>query len=327
MPKNTDICPKERTNMQGVVIRATGLWCTVMSESDGRQYECRIRGNLRIRGIKSTNPVAVGDRVVFSVDAEGKDGMVNDVLPRKNFIVRRSVKLSKRTHILAANIDMAFIVATMDFPPTSTTFIDRFLATARAYRIDATVLFNKIDLYGPDQMARMEEMEAIYQNIGYPTLRISAQTGENIGRLRDRMQGLESMFSGHSGAGKSSIINAVEPGLDLKTAEISAVHRQGQHTTTFAQMFPLSFGGFVVDTPGIRGFGMVDMDPHEVGDYFPEIFARKGECRFNDCLHTDEPDCAVVRAVDEGRIAPSRYLSYLSIIEGDEGPYREDEYR
>lgn len=327
MPKNTDICPKERTNMQGVVIRATGLWCTVMSESDRRQYECRIRGSLRIRGIKSTNPVAVGDRVVFSVNAEGKDGMVNDVLPRKNFIVRRSVKLSKRTHILAANIDMAFIVATMDFPPTSTTFIDRFLATARAYRIDATVLFNKIDLYSPDQMARMEEMEAIYQSIGYPTLRISAQTGENIDLLRDRMQGLESMFSGHSGAGKSSIINAVEPGLDLKTAEISAVHRQGQHTTTFAQMFPLSFGGYVVDTPGIRGFGMVDMDPHEVGDYFPEIFALKGECRFNDCLHTDEPDCAVVRAVDEGRIAPSRYLSYLSIIEGDEGPYREDEYR
>lgn len=313
--------------MQGVVIRATGLWCTVMSESDRRQYECRIRGSLRIRGIKSTNPVAVGDRVVFSVNAEGKDGMVNDVLPRKNFIVRRSVKLSKRTHILAANIDMAFIVATMDFPPTSTTFIDRFLATARAYRIDATVLFNKIDLYSPDQMARMEEMEAIYQSIGYPTLRISAQTGENIDLLRDRMQGLESMFSGHSGAGKSSIINAVEPGLDLKTAEISAVHRQGQHTTTFAQMFPLSFGGYVVDTPGIRGFGMVDMDPHEVGDYFPEIFALKGECRFNDCLHTDEPDCAVVRAVDEGRIAPSRYLSYLSIIEGDEGPYREDEYR
>ena len=313
--------------MQGVVIRATGLWCTVMSESDRRQYECRIRGSLRIRGIKSTNPVAVGDRVVFSVNAEGKDGMVNDVLPRKNFIVRRSVKLSKRTHILAANIDMAFIVATMDFPPTSTTFIDRFLATARAYRIDATVLFNKIDLYGSDQKARMEEMEAIYQSIGYPTLRISAQTGENIDLLRDRMQGLESMFSGHSGAGKSSIINAVEPGLDLKTAEISAVHRQGQHTTTFAQMFPLSFGGYVVDTPGIRGFGMVDMDPHEVGDYFPEIFALKGECRFNDCLHTDEPDCAVVRAVDEGRIAPSRYLSYLSIIEGDEGPYREDEYR
>lgn len=298
-----------------------------MSESDGRQYECRIRGSLRIRGIKSTNPVAVGDRVVFSVDANGKDGMVNDVLARKNFIVRRSVKLSKRTHILAANIDTAFIVATMDFPPTSTTFIDRFLATARAYRIDAAVLFNKTDLYGPEMTARMEEMEAIYQNIGYPTLRISARTGENIDRLRDMMRGRESMFSGHSGAGKSSIINAVEQGLDLKTAEISTVHRQGQHTTTFAQMFPLSFGGYVVDTPGIRGFGVVDMDPHEAGDYFPEIFALKGECRFNDCLHTDEPDCAVIQAVEDGRIAPSRYLSYLSIIEGDEGPYREDEYR
>lgn len=327
MAKNTDICPeKNAPRMNAVVTRATGLWCTLMTD-DGRQYECRIRGNLRLRGIKSTNPVAVGDRVEFSVEKDGQNGVVTAILPRKNFIVRRSVKLSKRTHILASNIDMAFMLATVEFPHTSTTFIDRFLATARAYRIDATILFNKIDLYDGEMTARMEELEDIYRGAGYDTLRISAATGYNIDRLREMMQGRESMFSGHSGAGKSSVINAVEPTLDLRTAEISVAHSQGQHTTTFAQMFPLSFGGYVVDTPGIRGFGMVDMDKHEVGDYFPEIFALKGHCRFNNCLHTDEPACAVREAVEDGRIAPSRYISYLDIIEGDEGPYREDDYK
>ena len=308
-------------------MRTTGLWCTVMNETDGRLYECRIRGNLRLRGIKSTNPVAVGDRVDFSTAPDGTDGVISGIQARKNFIVRRSVKLSKRTHILAANIDMAFLVVTLDFPPTSTAFIDRFLATARAYRIEATLLLNKIDLYDAQTILRLEKLEALYRSIGYPTLRTSARTGENIDRLKTLMQGRESMFSGHSGSGKSSLINAVAPGLDLKTAEISAVHHQGQHTTTFARMFPLPFTGYVVDTPGIRGFGLVDMDPHEVGDYFPEIFAEKGHCRFNDCLHTDEPDCAVIRAVEQGRIAPSRYQSYLDIICGDDSPYREDEYR
>jgi len=313
--------------MKGIVMRTTGLWCTVMDETTRQTYECRIRGNLRLRGIKSTNPVAVGDRVEYTVRADGQDGLVQEIAPRKNFIVRRSVKLSKRTHILAANIDTAFLVVTLDFPPTSTTFIDRFLATARAYRIDAVLLFNKIDLYDDDALSRVEELETLYRNIGYPSLRTSARTGENIDQLREKMQHRTTMFSGHSGSGKSSLVNAVESTLNLKTAEISTVHHQGQHTTTFAQMFPLSFGGYVVDTPGIRGFGLVDMDPHEVGDYFPEIFALKGDCRFHDCLHTDEPDCAVVRAVKQGRIAPSRYMSYLGILSEDDGPYREDPYK
>lgn len=313
--------------MKGIVMRTTGLWCTVMDETDGREYECRIRGNLRLRGIKSTNPVAVGDRVQFSTAADGRDGMISGVETRKNFIVRRSVKLSKRTHILAANIDMAFLVVTVGSPATSTAFIDRFLATARAYRIDVTLLFNKIDLYDAPTLGYLDALEELYRRIGYPTLRTSARTGENVDRLQTLMQGRESMFSGHSGSGKSSLINAVAPGLDLKTAEISSVHHQGQHTTTFARMFPLPFGGYVVDTPGIRGFGLVDMDPHEVGDYFPEIFAEKGHCRFNDCLHTDEPGCAVIQAVEQGRIAASRYRSYLDIICGEDSPYREDDYR
>lgn len=307
--------------MEAVVIRATGLWCTLRTD-DGVQYECRIKGSLRLKGIKSTNPVAVGDRVEFSTAPDGTDGVVTRILPRRNFIVRRSVKLSKRTHILASNIDTAFIVATISSPQTTTTFIDRFLATARAYRIPAVVLFNKTDIYGPEDTASMEALSLLYEKIGYPVLRISAATGENIGELKKMMAGRTSMFSGHSGAGKSSIINAVELSLDLKTAEISQTHLQGQHTTTFAQMFPLSFGGYIIDTPGIRGFGMVDMEKQEVGDYFPEIFALKDKCRFNNCLHTDEPGCAVVEAVESGEIAPSRYISYLGIIEGDEGPYR-----
>lgn len=313
--------------MKGIVMRTTGLWCTVMDETTRQTYECRIRGNLRLRGIKSTNPVAVGDRVEYTVKEDGQDGLVQEIAPRKNFIVRRSVKLSKRTHILAANIDTAFLVVTLDFPPTSTTFIDRFLATARAYRIDAVLLFNKIDLYDDDALSRVEELETLYRNIGYPSLRTSARTGGKH-RPASREDAISHHdVSGHSGSGKSSLVNAVESTLNLKTAEISTVHHQGQHTTTFAQMFPLSFGGYVVDTPGIRGFGLVDMDPHEVGDYFPEIFALKGDCRFHDCLHTDEPDCAVVRAVKQGRIAPSRYMSYLGILSEDDGPIPEDPYK
>ncbi len=309
--------------MRGTVYKSTGSWYTVKAEN-GTFFECRIKGKFRIDDIKSTNPVAVGDHVYFDVETKGDEtvGIIHTIDERENYIIRKSVKLSKQTHIIAANIDVAFLLITINNPTTFTTFIDRFLVTAEAYDIEAVLLFNKIDMYEPEELAEVKYLASMYRKIGYECIEISATTGMNLEKVKNLMKDKVSMFSGHSGVGKSTWINAVEPGLDLKTSDISEQHQQGQHTTTFAEMFDLSFGARIIDTPGIRGFGVVEMDNEELGDYFPEFFALKEECKFNNCLHLEEPKCAVKEALEEGTIAWSRYKSYLQIMEGDDEPYR-----
>lgn len=311
--------------MKGIVTKSTGSWYTVITEN-GSIVECRLKGKFRIKGIKSTNPVAVGDHVQFELE-NGKDtGVINEIFERKNYIIRKSVKLSKQTHIIAANIDIAFLLITINNPPTFTGFIDRFLATAEAYSIPVVLLFNKIDMYSPQLLAKKEAFTKIYTSIGYQCIDISATHNININKVKHLMTGKTTMFSGHSGVGKSTLINAIEPSLNLKTAEVSKQHKQGQHTTTFAEMFALSFGGFIIDTPGIKGFGVVDFEPSEISDYFPEIFKLKSKCKFNNCLHINEPKCAIKEALDNNEIAFSRYKSYLQMIEGDEENYRVDIY-
>lgn len=315
--------------MTGTVYKSTGSWYLVKSE-DGQFYNCRIKGKFRIKGIKSTNPVAVGDRVEFKLDEKGaeNEGVINKIHERENYIIRRSVNLSKQTHIIASNIDAVFLLITLNNPPTFTTFIDRFLVTAEAYGIKAVLLFNKIDTYNEDELTEIKYLAALYRKIGYQCIGISAKTGKNVEQVKDLMQGKISMISGHSGTGKSTLVNAIEPSLDLKTSKISEQHRQGQHTTTFAEMFDLSFGARIIDTPGIKGFGVVDMEKEELSDYFPEFFERKQDCKFNNCLHVDEPQCAVKEALEEGEIAWSRYKSYLQILEGeDDQHYRIDNYQ
>lgn len=313
--------------MIGTVYKSTGSWYTVKT-AQGQTFDCRIKGKFRIQGIKSTNPVAVGDEVVFELETIGDEtvGVISEILDRKNYIVRKSVNLSKRTHIIAANLDQVFLMVTLNNPPTFTTFIDRFLVTAEAYGIPAVLLFNKIDTYNEDELAEVKYLAAMYRNIGYKCLGISAITGKNINEVKAMMVGKTSMFSGHSGVGKSTLINAIEPGLNLKTSEISEQHSQGMHTTTFAEMFDLSFNARIIDTPGIKGFGIVNMEKDEIGDYFPEFFALKKDCKFNNCLHVDEPHCAVKSALEDGKAAWSRYKSYLQILEGEEDTYRTDLY-
>lgn len=311
--------------MIGIVTKSTGSWYTVYL-NNGDKIECRLKGKFRIKGIKSTNPVAVGDHVNFEFE-EGKDtGVINNILDRKNYIIRKSVKLSKQTHIIASNIDVAFLLVTIDNPPTSPGFIDRFLATAEAYSIPVIILFNKIDIYNDDELEKLAMLEAIYTDIGYECLAISATKKIDIDSVKALMKDKTTMFSGHSGVGKSTLINAIEPTLNLKTANISKQHKQGLHTTTFAEMFELSFGGFIIDTPGIKGFGVVDFEPEEITDYFPEFFELKSKCKFNNCMHINEPKCAIKDAVESGEIAYSRYNSYLQIVEGDEEHYRTDIY-
>jgi ribosome biogenesis GTPase len=290
----------------------------------GEFHDCRIKGKFRIQGIKSTNPIAVGDRVRFSLDTTGDEsvGQIEEILPRKNYIVRKAVKLSKQTHIIAANIDQVFLLIALEDPRTLTVFIDRFLATAEAYDIPCILLFNKIDAYGPAALQEWQELDALYREIGYDCLGISAKQGVGVDQVIDRMKGKTSMFVGHSGVGKSTLVNRIAPELQLRTTEVSELYRQGQHTTTFAEMYDLPFEGRIIDTPGIKGFGLVDMEPEEIGDYFPEFFALKSECRFNNCLHLDEPQCAVKKALEEGRISESRYLSYVQIVTGEDEPYR-----
>ncbi|MDA8595936.1 ribosome small subunit-dependent GTPase A [Flavobacteriaceae bacterium] len=307
--------------MTGVVIKSTGSWYEVRTD-ENELIACRIPGKFRMKGIKSTNPVAVGDLVDFELEPNKDTGVITQIQERKNFIVRKSVNLSKRTHIIASNIDRAFLIATVVNPVTFTSFIDRFLTSARAYRIPVVLVFNKVDAYGDEALGELEELLDIYEEIGYKCLVLSAKTGEGIDELQELMQDKVTLFSGHSGVGKSTLINVLEPELDIKTSEISEQHKQGLHTTTFAEMHPLSFGGYIIDTPGIRGFGVVDFEPHEVGDYFPEIFAVKGECKFNNCLHIEEPKCAVKDAVEHGIIAHSRYRSYLQMVQGEDEIYR-----
>ena len=313
--------------MKGTVYKSTGSWYQVKSEA-GTFYDCRIKGKFRIKGIKSTNPVAVGDRVEFDIeDKEGAEqGVIKKIDKRENYIIRKSVNLSKQTHIIASNIDQVFLLVTLNNPPTLTTFIDRFLVTAEAYHVKAVLLFNKVDSYNEDELVDVKYLAAIYRNAGYECIGISATTGKNVDKVKEMMLGKTSMFAGHSGTGKSTLINAIEPGLNLKTSQISDQHKQGQHTTTFAEMFDLSFDARIIDTPGIKGFGVVEIEREELGDYFPEFFELKQDCKFHNCLHLEEPKCAVKDALEEGKIAWSRYKSYLQILEGEEDNYRTDIY-
>lgn len=313
--------------MLGIVYKSTGSWYYVKADS-GQFYECRIKGKFRIKGIKSTNPIAVGDRVHFEVETIGDDtiGIIHKIDDRKNYIIRKSVNLSKQTHIIASNLDQAFLLITLNNPPTHTIFIDRFLVTAEAYHIPAILVFNKIDTYTDEERDEVKFLAALYREIGYTCIGISAVTGENVDTIKDWMVGKTSMFSGHSGVGKSTLVNAIDPNLNLKTAQISEQHLQGQHTTTFAEMYDMDFGARIIDTPGIKGFGIVDMVPAEIGNYFPELFKLKQDCKFNNCLHLDEPKCAVKDALEAGSIAWSRYRSYVQMVAGDDEHYRVDTY-
>ncbi|GAA3635331.1 ribosome small subunit-dependent GTPase A [Flavivirga jejuensis] len=313
--------------MTGLVYKSTGSWYTVKTDL-GHTYECRIKGRFRIKGIKSTNPISVGDVVDFELETDNnqESGIIHNIHDRTNYIVRKSVNLSKQTHIIAANLDQVFLMITINNPPTLTSFIDRFLVTAHAYSIKTVLLFNKIDAYDEETLLEVKYLAHVYRKIGYECIGVSAKTGKNVDKVKALMRNKVSMFSGHSGVGKSTLVNAIEPTLNIKTKEISTQHMQGQHTTTFAEMFDLSFGAKIIDTPGIKGFGVVDMDKEEVGDYFPEIFKLKQDCKFNNCLHVQEPKCAVKKALDNDEIAFSRYRSYLQIIEGEDAHYRTDNW-
>ena len=313
--------------MKGTVTKSTGSWYWVRLE-DGALIKCRIKGKFRMQGIKSTNPVAVGDHVAVDFEGDEGQGLITKLFDRKNYIVRKSVNLSKQTHIIAANLDQAILVVTLVSPKTFAGFIDRFLATAEAYHIPAVIVFNKIDLYGEAELAELEYYDIIYRQAGYKTLTVSAANKTNTDAFKALLKDKVSLLSGNSGVGKSTLVNTVEPLLNLKTKQVSASHDQGMHTTTFAEMFMLSFGGAIIDTPGIKGFGLYDMDKYEIGDYFPELFKLKENCRFNNCIHINEPGCAVLKALENNELAPTRYESYFNMINGleDENHYRKDIY-
>ncbi len=306
----------------GLVIRNTGSWYTVLTDS-GTRIDCKIKGNFRLKGIRSTNPVAVGDRVEIIRNQEGT-AFIKEILERRNYIIRKSSNLSKQSHIIAANIDQAFLIVTVDYPQTSTTFIDRFLASAEAYRIPVVIVFNKIDLLlSEDQKRYLDLLKNLYENIGYKCICVSAIKGQGINDVKINLKGKTTLFSGNSGVGKSTLLNLLIPTAKLKTAEISDAHNTGMHTTTFSEMLELQGGGWVIDTPGIKGFGTFDMEPEEICGYFKEIFLFSKKCRFSNCTHTHEPGCAVRKAVEEHYISESRYNSYLSMLEDkDEGKYR-----
>lgn len=319
--KNTlEESQKERGT--GDVVRNTGSAYVVLLDN-GEEVNCRVKGNFRIKGIRTTNPVAVGDRVRVSKSADDAD-YITEILPRKNYIIRRASNLSKESHILAANLDCAAIVATLRDPETPTTFIDRFLATAEAYEVSAALILNKEDMWDDDDRELADAIQYLYKSIGYPVFMVSAHTGFGIDALRKFLVGKCTLLAGNSGVGKSSLINAIVPGANLKTGKISDIHHTGMHTTTFSEMIPLPSGGALIDIPGVRGFGTIDFREEEVSHYFPEIFEIGKACRYSDCRHIGEPGCAVVPAVEESRISRSRYASYLSILEElrDPGKYR-----
>ena len=305
------------------MIKSTGSWYSVRM-ADGEVVECRMKGKFRMKGIKTTNPVAVGD--VVDVEEKPDGAVIAAIRDRKNYIIRRATNLSKQAHIIAANVDVAMLVVTVRHPETSTVFVDRFLASAEAYRIPAVLVFNKVDLYDEEDTLLMRALEQVYRGVGYECVETSAETGEGVERVRELMRGQVTVLSGLSGVGKSSLVNRVEPGLRLKVAEISDAHDTGRHTTTFAEMFPLSFGGYIVDTPGIRAFGLVGMERGEISHYFPEIFKCAAGCRYNNCTHVHEPGCAVIAAVEAGEISESRYFSYTNLLEEGDGKYRKPDY-
>ena len=313
--------------MTGIVYKSTGSWYFVKSE-EGDLYQCRIKGKFRIKGIKSTNPIAVGDSVEFDIETKGDEeiGVIKLIHERTNYIVRKSVNLSKQTQIIASNIDLAFLLITINNPPTLTTFIDRFLVTAQAYSIKVILVFNKIDSYKEEEKGEIAYLKDIYETIGYTCVEVSAIKNINLNTIKNLMKGKTSLFSGHSGVGKTTLLNALEPGLNLKTKQISNQHQQGQHTTTFAEMYDLSFGAQIIDTPGIKGFGVVEVEKQELGNYFPEFFELKDQCKFNNCLHKQEPKCAIKDALDNDTLSWSRYKSYLQILEGEQEHFRKDIY-
>ncbi|BAX80132.1 ribosome small subunit-dependent GTPase A [Labilibaculum antarcticum] len=300
---------------EGLIIKSTGSWYTVKS-NDGVIHNCRIKGRFRMDGIRTTNPISVGDKVDFQEENEAN--VIVKIHDRKNYIIRKSSNLSKHSQIIAANIDQAFLIVTVNYPLTTTTFIDRFLAAAEAYRIPVNLIFNKIDRYRPNDLTRLGELKFTYEKIGYKCFEISAKQGTHLDIIREALKGKINLLSGHSGVGKSTLINAIQPGLDLKTGEISEAHSQGKHTTTFSEMFELDFGGYIIDTPGIRGFGTIDMEKEEMSHFFPEIFKTSANCQFNNCTHVHEPKCAVKAAVEIGEICITRYESYLGMIMEDE---------
>lgn len=306
---------------KGIVIKTTGSWITVKGE-DNRKIECKIKGSFRIKGSKSTNPVAVGDRVFYTVpgsETQGHEiGLITEIDERKNYLVRRSQNLSRQSHVIAANIDQVFLIVTQNYPVTTSTFIDRFLASAEAYRIPAVLIFNKTDLLTGEQLEGVNQQADIYKKIGYSCLLTSAVTQKGINELKESMADKISLFSGHSGVGKSTLINLVQPGLNLKTKEISELYKTGKHVTSWSEMYTLDFGGYIIDTPGIKAFGMLNMEPWEISHYFREIFLLSSECQYNNCTHTHEPGCAVKKAVEKGKIAESRYISYLGLLDNYE---------
>lgn len=307
--------------MKGLVIKNTGSWYTVRTD-DGQLIESKVKGNFRLKGIRSTNPIAVGDRVSLTLNSEGT-AFITEIEDRRNYIIRKSINLSKQSHIIAANVDQALLLVTVTHPQTSTTFIDRFLASAEAYRVPVILVFNKTDLLDNEALHLQQMLITLYENIGYECRPISAETGEGIDALRPLLTGKITLLSGNSGVGKSTLINRLIPGVNLRTAEISDAHQMGQHTTTFSEMIPMEHG-WLIDTPGIKGFGTFDMEPEELTGYFREIFQFSKDCRFSNCTHTHEPGCAVLQAIEKHYIAQSRYQSYLSMLnDKDESKYRE----
>jgi len=301
--------------MEGLIIKSTGSWYQVKTPG-GQRVDCRIKGKFRTKGITTTNPIAVGDHVDFEMEPELGTGVITELHPRKNYIIRKSINLSRQAQIIAANLDQAFLVVTLASPRTSLGFIDRFLVTAEAYDIPASLVFNKFDLFSDEGLEILAGYKAIYENIGYPCYDVSALEGTGVGQVAALLQDKVTLFSGHSGVGKSSLINALLPDLQLRTTEISEWHDKGVHTTTFAEMFDLPQGGYIIDTPGIRELGVIDIEKNELSHFFPEMRARLNQCKYNSCRHINEPGCAVIRAVEDGEIELSRYESYLSIYHG-----------
>ena len=313
--------------MHGLVIKNTGYWYTVLTD-EGETIDCKIKGNFRLKGIRSTNPVAVGDFVTILPNQEGT-AFISAIDDRRNYIIRKSQNLSKQSHIIAANVDQACLVVTIAHPETSTTFIDRFLASAEAYRVPVILIFNKTDILDEDERRYLDMMMQLYRTVGYECVALSAETGDGVDALMPMLEGKTTLFSGNSGVGKSTLLNRLVPGLNLRTSEISDAHDTGTHTTTFSEMIPLpvkaetSARSWLIDTPGIRGFGTFDMEPEEICSYFKEIFKFSADCRFGNCTHTHEPGCAVLKAVEEHYIALSRYNSYISMLnDKEEGKYR-----